>query len=224
MDRQGHAAGVHRPQHNPRVRPLHRRGAPQHRHPHVPRRRLRLGALQGGPLREAAEQDVPAQRGLLPDPVRERGGPRGDLRDVRQVQPRGRQRRGSGVLHGRHQPADSGGRDARADPRRAGDGGQVHPGRAPRRDRRLRLLAVQPRRQAQARLAGLRARHRDAEDRGPAPRAPGSRARRWGSRRWWASSRAAGGARQPRRDPPQPERGGERTTGRATGGRRRAGR
>ena len=35
---------------------------------------MRLGALQGGALREAAEQDVPAQRGLLPHPVRERGG------------------------------------------------------------------------------------------------------------------------------------------------------
>ena len=36
------------------------------------------------------------------------------------------------------------------------------------RDRRLRLLAVQPRRQAQARLAGLRARRGDAEDLGAA--------------------------------------------------------
>ena len=36
-------------------------------------------------------------------------------------------------------------------------GVEVHPGRAAGRDRRLRLLAVQPRRQAQARLAGLRA-------------------------------------------------------------------
>ena len=50
------------------------RGAQQHRHPHLPRRRHGLGALQGGALREAAEQDVPAQRGLLPHPVRERGG------------------------------------------------------------------------------------------------------------------------------------------------------
>ena len=50
------------------------RGAQEHRHPHLPRRRHGLGALQGGALREAAEQDVPAQRGLLPHPVRERGG------------------------------------------------------------------------------------------------------------------------------------------------------
>ena len=51
-------------------------------------------------------------------------------------------------------------------------GGQVHPQGAPGRHRRLRLLAVQPRRQAQARLAGLRPRRRDAED----PGAPGGRA------------------------------------------------
>ena len=49
----------------------------------------------------------------------------------------------------------------------AARGGEAHPGRAPRRDRRLRLLALQPRREAQARLARLRARHRDAEDRQP---------------------------------------------------------
>ena len=70
---QGHAPGVHRPQ-QPRDRPLLARGAQEHRHPHLPRRRHGLGALQGGALREAAEQDVPAQRGLLPHPVRERGG------------------------------------------------------------------------------------------------------------------------------------------------------
>ena len=62
-------------------------------------------ALQGSPLREAAEQDVPAQRGLLPDPVRVRGGPRERLPDVRRVLARGRQRRAAGLLHGRHQPA-----------------------------------------------------------------------------------------------------------------------
>ena len=55
----------------------------QHRHPHLPRRRLRQRALQGSALREAAEQDVPAQRRLLPDPVRVRGGPRERLPDVR---------------------------------------------------------------------------------------------------------------------------------------------
>ena len=41
LDQQGHAPGVHRPQ-QPRDRPLQRRGAGQHRHPHLPRRRLRL--------------------------------------------------------------------------------------------------------------------------------------------------------------------------------------
>ena len=57
--------------------------------------------------------------------------------------------------------------------------GEAHPGRAPRRDRRLRLLAVQPRPQAQARLAGLRPRRRDAEDlRAPRGRAHGLRGAR----------------------------------------------
>ena len=83
-----------------------------------------------------------------------------------QAQPRGRQRRRPGVLHGRDRPADAGGRDARARARRAAAGGQAHPDRAPRRHRRLRLLAVQPRRQAQARLARLRPRRGDAEDLG----------------------------------------------------------
>ena len=47
LDEQGHAAGVHRPQ-QPRDRPLQRRRAGQHRRPHVPGRRLRFRALQGG--------------------------------------------------------------------------------------------------------------------------------------------------------------------------------
>ena len=51
---------------------------------------------------------------------------------------------------------------------------EAHPGRAAGRDRRLRLLALQPRREAQARLARLRARRRDAEDlRAPRGRADG---------------------------------------------------
>ena len=75
----GHAAGLHRPQ-QPRDRPLLGRGAGQSRRPHLPRRRLRLRALHGRAVREAAEQDVPAQRGLLPDPVLQRGRPRARLR------------------------------------------------------------------------------------------------------------------------------------------------
>ena len=43
-------ARVHRPQ-QPRDRPLLARGAQEHRHPHLPRRRLRLGAQQRGSLR-----------------------------------------------------------------------------------------------------------------------------------------------------------------------------
>ena len=72
VDRARHAAGLHRPQ-QPRDRPLLGRRAAQHRHPHLPRRRHGLRPQQGRPVREAADQDVRAQRRLLPDPVRERG-------------------------------------------------------------------------------------------------------------------------------------------------------
>ncbi len=57
-----------------------RRGAREHRHPHLPGRRLRLGALQGGALRAAARAHVRPERRLLPHPVRERGGQGGGLR------------------------------------------------------------------------------------------------------------------------------------------------
>ena len=67
---------------------------------------------------------------------------------------------------------------------------------APGRDRRLRVLAVQPRPQAQARLAGLRPRHRDAED----LRAPRGRADGVGGARRLDRPRAAGPG--PRPDPP----------------------
>ena len=111
LDRPQHAAGLHRPQ-QPAVRPLHPRGTDEHRHPHLPGRRLRLGALQGGPLRDAPGAHVRHERGLLPHPVRVRGGPRERLRDVRQVPPRRRRRRLADVLHGRDQPAQPRGRDA----------------------------------------------------------------------------------------------------------------
>ena len=74
VDREEHAAGVHRPQ-QPGVRSVLARGAQEHRHPHLSRRRLRLGAQQGGALRAAARAHVRHERRLLPDPVRERGGP-----------------------------------------------------------------------------------------------------------------------------------------------------
>ncbi len=47
---------------------------------------------------------------------------------------------------------------------RAGAGGGLHPEGAPRRDRRLRLLTVQHRREAQPRLTRLRPRRRVPED------------------------------------------------------------
>ena len=190
LDQQGHAPGVHRPQ-QPRDRPLLARGAQEHRHPHLPRRRHGLGALQGGALREAAEQDVPAQRGLLPHPVRERGGQGERLPAVRAVLARRRRRRAAGLLHRRDQPARPGGRDARGGARPAARRGEAHPAGAPRRHRRLRLLPLQPRREAEARLARLRARHRDAEDRATASRAPRWRPRSSGSRRRRPGPRAA---------------------------------
>ncbi|CAA9530930.1 MAG: 5-methyltetrahydropteroyltriglutamate--homocysteine methyltransferase, partial [uncultured Solirubrobacteraceae bacterium] len=166
LDEPRHAPGLHRPQ-QPGDRPLLPRGAAQHRHPHVPGRRLRLRPLQGGALRQAAEQDVPAQRGLLPHPVRLGGRQGRRLPDGRRVLARRRERHPADVLHGGHQPAEPGGRDRRAGARPARRRREAHPRRAPRRDGRLRLLAVQPRPQAAARVAGLRARHRDAEDRQP---------------------------------------------------------
>ena len=85
----------------------------------------------------------------------------------RAVLARRRQRRAAGLLHRRDQPARPGGRDARGGARPAARRREAHPAGAPRRHRRLRLLPLQPRREAEARLARLRARHRDAEDREP---------------------------------------------------------
>ena len=68
-------------------------------------------------------------------------------------------------LRRRDQPAEPARGEPAGGPRRAGAGGQLHPEGAPRRDRRLRLLAVQHRREAQPRLARLRPRGRVPEDR-----------------------------------------------------------
>ena len=106
------------------------------------------------------------------------------------------QPRRPGLLHGGDRPAQPRGRDSRAGQGRPGGRRPAHPAGAPRGDRRLRLLAVQPRRQAQARLAGLRARRGDEEDRlAPGGRPDGLRGAGdladgepslwpWGPRRW----------------------------------------
>ena len=82
-------------------------------------------------------------------------------------QSRGRQRRPSGRLRRRDQPARPQGRDGRGGARPAAAGRQVHPEGAAGLDRRLRLLTLQHRRQAQARLARLRPRRGLPEDHGP---------------------------------------------------------
>ena len=88
---------------------------------------------------------------------------------------------------------------------RPGAGRQVHPQGAAGLDRRLRLLAVQHRREAQARLARRRARHRVPEDQGA-----GRRARSWRRR----SSGFRTGARSPTPPPGPalPSRPGRRRT------------
>ena len=68
------------------------------------------------------------------------------------------------------------------------------PRRPSRRDRRLRLLAVQPRRQAVARLPGLRPRRRDAEDLGAVGGGPAGVGR---ARRVSRGGSASGAARSP---------------------------
>ena len=83
---------------------------------------------------------------------------------IGQTQPGGRQRRAAGLLHRRDQSAEPAGRDAGGSLRRSADRLEIHPERTTRLDRRLRLLAVQHRRQAEAWFAGRRARHRLPED------------------------------------------------------------
>ena len=68
------------------------------------------------------------------------------------------------VLHWRDQPAKSARRVTRGGARRVDGGLEAHPERTPGVHRRLRLLAVQHRRQAEARLSRRSARHRVRED------------------------------------------------------------
>ena len=198
LDRQEHAPGVHRPQ-QPRARPLLRpRSA----------RNIGIHTCPGGDCDSVHSKEVPYEK-LLEHMFDLNAGyfliqcaSEDDKEKVYRLCGQYSREDANGVPQtcfiGRHRPADARGRDARAGARRAAGRGQVHPGRAPRRDRRLRLLAVQPRRQAQARLAGLRARRGDAEDRGAA----GGRAR-WPPRS--SASRPAGSSQLDLRDAIDPD-------------------
>ena len=73
------------------------------------------------------------------------------------------------------QPAEPAGGKPRGGPRRAGPGGELHPGGAARLHRRLRVLAVQHRRETQPRLARLRPRHRVGRRSPTGSRAPSCR-------------------------------------------------
>ena len=86
LDRQGHAPGLHRPQ-----QPVFDRFSAEER------RNIGIHTCPGGdndsvhskevPYEKLLSQDVRDQRGLLPHPVRQRGGQGGGLPALRQVQP-----------------------------------------------------------------------------------------------------------------------------------------
>ena len=82
----GMLRAVHRAQ-QPGARPVLGRGAQEHRHPHLPRRRLRLDAQRRRRLRRPAAQHVQDERRLLPDPARQRAGQGARLQADRRVQP-----------------------------------------------------------------------------------------------------------------------------------------
>ncbi len=158
------------------------------------RKNIGIHTCPGGDMDSVHSKEVPYEKllskmfqlnvGLLPDPVRERGrqgeASTSSAGSTAATTPNGvPQVCFIGVIN----PLAPGGRDARAGARRAAQRGEAHPAGAPRRDRRLRLLPLQPRREAEARLAGLRARHRDAEDLEPRQGRRGWRPRSSGSRR-----------------------------------------
>ena len=92
LDRARHARPVHRAQQSG-DRPLLGRGAQEHRHPHLPGRRLRLDPQRRCRLCRAAAQHVQDERRLLPDPARQRAGQGAGLQADRRAQPGGCERR-----------------------------------------------------------------------------------------------------------------------------------
>jgi hypothetical protein len=147
LDGPADARAVHRAE-QPGHRPVLGGGAGQSRRAHVPGWGHGLGALRGCRLRRTAALDVPDERRLLPDAAGQREGQGAGVPARRRAQPRRRQRRPPGVLHRRHRPAEPDRREGRAGGRRPRHRREPHPGRASRGHRRLRVLAVQHRRQA----------------------------------------------------------------------------
>ena len=141
------------------------RGAREHRHPHLPRRRHGLGALQGGPLREAAEQDVPAQRrATSSSSARARRTARASTScagSTRATTPTACRRSASWASSTRCRPRSR--RPSRCATQLLAAAKHIPKERLGATDD-CGFSPVQPRREAQARLARLRARHRDAED------------------------------------------------------------
>ena len=141
------------------------------------RTRIGLHTCPGGDRDSVHSADVPYSD-LLPSMfginagyfliqlASERDKDRGVPADRREPAQR-RQRRDPDGLHRRDQPAEPAGGEPRRGQGRPGPRGQLHPEGAARRDRRLRVLPVQHRREAQPRLARLRPRDRVAEDHQP---------------------------------------------------------
>ena len=164
LDRPRDASPLHL-SHQRRARPLHGGGTGEHRHPHLPRRRLRFRAQRRCALQRPAAEHVPVECRLLHDPVQERAEPGAGLQGHRGQHPNRRERRHADGLYRRRQPAEPAGRIARGGVRAARRGRQSPAEGADRLNRRLRLLALQHRREAQPRLAGLRPRRGLPEDR-----------------------------------------------------------
>ena len=111
VDRGGHAAALHRARTTAVMARFTRRGAQEHRHPHLSRRRPRLGAPRRRALQQPAAGDVQHQRGLLPHPAGQRAGPDPVYESIGKHSRRRRRRRRADVLRRRDQPGEPAGRE-----------------------------------------------------------------------------------------------------------------
>jgi methionine synthase II (cobalamin-independent) len=110
------------------------------------------------PYSDLAAEPLSDERRLLPHPVRQRARQGSGAQAHRRAQPRGRRRRGPGLLHRCHQPPEPARPERAGDLRHARPRLRLHSHGEARRDRRLRLLAVQHRRETAPRFARLRPR------------------------------------------------------------------
>ena len=120
LDRRLLAQNLHRPQ-QPRPIPLHRPRTHQYRHPHLPRRRLRLRPFPRSTLQQPPALPLRHQRGLLPHPARVRAGQDEHLQANRTGHPSGRRGREASCVHWGHVPAEPRGGESGAGG--AGSGG-----------------------------------------------------------------------------------------------------